>query len=99
MVERALQEMKTLVRAIQEELAQAQEKKKNEQEEECRKKQADMKAQQEEQMKTAALSVKKRATKQGKSSIHRIFSEFRSVEPTERLKSMLESSELLLRNS
>ncbi|XP_027022762.1 mRNA export factor GLE1 [Tachysurus fulvidraco] len=64
--ERALQEMRTLVRAIQEELAQVQEKKKNEQvEEECRKKQAEMKIQEEEKKKTAALAVKEKLKKQG----------------------------------
>ncbi|XP_026781722.1 mRNA export factor GLE1 isoform X2 [Pangasianodon hypophthalmus] len=69
-VEQALQEMRTLVRAIQEELAQAQEKKKNEQEEEeYRKKQAEMKPQQEEQKKIAALSVKEKAKKQGLQTI------------------------------
>lgn len=65
--ERALQEMRTLVRAIQEEFAQAQEQKKIEQEEEeCRKKQAGMKPQQEEKKKSAALPVKERVKKQGK---------------------------------
>lgn len=79
-VERALQEMRTLVRAIQEELTQAQEKKKIEkEEEEFRKKQAD--TQQEEQMKRAALSVKRSAKKQGKMRILRILSEFLSVLP------------------
>ncbi|XP_017323641.1 mRNA export factor GLE1 isoform X1 [Ictalurus punctatus] len=64
--ERALQEMRTLVRAIQEEFAQAQEQKKIEQEEEeCRKKQAGMKPQQEEKKKSAALPVKERVKKQG----------------------------------
>lgn len=65
-VERALQEMRTLVRAIQEEVAQAQDKKNKQEEEECGKKQAEMKIQQEEQKKSAELSVKERAKKQGK---------------------------------
>lgn len=69
--EQALQEMRTLVRAIQEELAQVQEKKKNEQvEEECRTKQAEMKIQQEEKKKTAALAVKEKLKKQGKIMNH-----------------------------
>lgn len=65
-VERTQQEMRTLVRAIQNELAQAQEKMKNEQEEECRKKQAEMKIQQEEHKKNEVLSVKEKVKKQGK---------------------------------
>uniref|UniRef100_A0AAR2IP00 mRNA export factor GLE1 n=1 Tax=Pygocentrus nattereri TaxID=42514 RepID=A0AAR2IP00_PYGNA len=57
--ERALQEMRSLLRAMQEEMAQAQERKKKEQEEEEeRKKQADLKALQEEQKKNAALSTR-----------------------------------------
>ncbi|XP_036434767.1 nucleoporin GLE1 [Colossoma macropomum] len=64
--ERALQEMRALLRAMQEEMAQAQERKKKEQEEEEeRKKQADLKALQEEQKKSAALSAKEKARKQG----------------------------------
>uniref|UniRef100_A0AAR2ITC4 mRNA export factor GLE1 n=1 Tax=Pygocentrus nattereri TaxID=42514 RepID=A0AAR2ITC4_PYGNA len=64
--ERALQEMRSLLRAMQEEMAQAQERKKKEQEEEEeRKKQADLKALQEEQKKNAALSAKEKARKQG----------------------------------
>ncbi|KAK3539451.1 hypothetical protein QTP70_008505 [Hemibagrus guttatus] len=68
-VERTQLEMRTLVRAIQNALAQAQEKMKNEQEEECRKKQAEMKIQQEEPKKTAVLSVKEKVKKQGLQTI------------------------------
>ncbi|XP_060787796.1 mRNA export factor GLE1 [Neoarius graeffei] len=68
-VERALQEMRTLVRAIQEEVAQAQDKKNKQEEEECGKKQAEMKIQQEEQKKSAELSFKERAKKQGLQTI------------------------------
>ncbi|KAG7332302.1 hypothetical protein KOW79_004136 [Hemibagrus wyckioides] len=68
-VERTQQEMRTLVRAIQNQLAQAQEKMKNEQEEECRKKQAEMKIQQEEHQKTEVLSVKEKVKKQGLQTI------------------------------
>ncbi|XP_028851120.1 mRNA export factor GLE1 isoform X1 [Denticeps clupeoides] len=64
-VERALQEMRSLVRALQEEKAQAEERRKKEQmEEEERRKQAEMQAQQEAQKKSAALS-KAKAKKQG----------------------------------
>ncbi|KAI5614131.1 nucleoporin GLE1 isoform X1 [Silurus asotus] len=69
-VERVLQEMRTLVRAIQEEFAQEHEKKKNEQEEEeYRKKQAEMNTQQEEQKKSTALLFKEVAKKQGLQSV------------------------------
>ncbi|KAI4898752.1 hypothetical protein NFI96_014133 [Prochilodus magdalenae] len=64
--ERALQEMRSLLRAMQEAVAQAQERKKKELEEEDeRKRQAELKAQQEEQKKSAALSAKEKARKQG----------------------------------
>uniref|UniRef100_A0A4W4G554 mRNA export factor GLE1 n=1 Tax=Electrophorus electricus TaxID=8005 RepID=A0A4W4G554_ELEEL len=65
--ERALQEMRSLLRALQEEVAQAQERKKKEQEEEeeKKKKQAELKVQQEEQKKSPALSAKDKIRKQG----------------------------------
>lgn len=63
--ERALHEMRALVRAIQAELAQ--EKKKTEQEEhECRTKQTEVKTQQEELDKIARLSDKENTKTQGK---------------------------------
>ncbi|XP_007229196.3 mRNA export factor GLE1 [Astyanax mexicanus] len=64
--ERALQEMRSLLRALQEGVAHAQERKKKEQEkEEEMKKQAELKAQQEEQKKSAAASAKEKSRKQG----------------------------------
>ncbi|XP_051524217.1 mRNA export factor GLE1 isoform X2 [Myxocyprinus asiaticus] len=64
--ERALQEMRSLVRALQEEMAQAAERKKKEQEEEEeRKRQAELKAQQEEQKRNAEQSTKEKARKEG----------------------------------
>ncbi|XP_066500046.1 mRNA export factor GLE1 [Hoplias malabaricus] len=64
--ERALQEMRSLLRAMQEEIAQTQERKKKEQEEEeDRKKHAEHQALQEEQKKSAALSAKEKNRKQG----------------------------------
>ncbi|XP_067270618.1 mRNA export factor GLE1 [Pseudorasbora parva] len=65
--ERALQEMRSLVRGLQDEAAQAAERKKREQEEEEEEKmrQAELKAQQEEQKKNAVLSAKEKTKKQG----------------------------------
>lgn len=67
--ERALHEMRALIRLMQEELANAQEKKKKEQEqEEERRKQAELQAQQEAQ-KAAAQSAKAKAQKKGESLV------------------------------
>ncbi|XP_076859535.1 mRNA export factor GLE1 [Brachyhypopomus gauderio] len=64
--ERALQEMRSLLRALQEQVTQAQERKKKEQEEEDeRKKQAELKVQQEKQKKSPAPSAKDQVQKQG----------------------------------
>ncbi|XP_070992710.1 mRNA export factor GLE1 isoform X1 [Oncorhynchus clarkii lewisi] len=64
--ERALHEMRSLIRVMQEAAAQAQEKRKKEQEEEEeRRKMAMLQAQQEEQKKSAALSAKEKARKKG----------------------------------
>ncbi|XP_049435355.1 mRNA export factor GLE1 [Epinephelus fuscoguttatus] len=63
--ERALHEMRALIRQMQEELAKAQEKKKKEhEEEEQRRKQAELQAQQEAQKK-AAESAKEKAKRKG----------------------------------
>uniref|UniRef100_A0A8C9ZIK6 mRNA export factor GLE1 n=1 Tax=Sander lucioperca TaxID=283035 RepID=A0A8C9ZIK6_SANLU len=63
--ERALHEMRALIRLMQEEVAKAQEKKKKEQEdEEERRKQAELQAQQEAQKK-AAESAKEKAKRKG----------------------------------
>ncbi len=63
--ERALHEMRALIRLMQEEVAKAQEKKKKEQEqEEERKKQEEQQAQQEAQKK-AAQSAKEKARRKG----------------------------------
>ncbi|XP_047448014.1 mRNA export factor GLE1 [Mugil cephalus] len=63
--ERALHDMRTLIRLMQEEAAKAQEKKKKEQEqEEERRKQAELQAQQEAQKK-AAQSAKEKAKRRG----------------------------------
>ncbi|XP_029016690.1 mRNA export factor GLE1 [Betta splendens] len=63
--ERALHEMRALIRLMQDEVAKAQEKKKKDQEEEeARRKQAELQAQQEAQQK-AAQSAKERAQKKG----------------------------------
>ncbi|XP_051964023.1 mRNA export factor GLE1 [Xyrauchen texanus] len=62
--ERAVQEMRSLVRALQEEMAQAAERKKKEQEEE-RKRQVELKAQQEDQKRFAEQSTKEKARKEG----------------------------------
>lgn len=63
--ERALHEMRALIRLMQEEVAKAQEKKKREQEEEeTRRQQAELRAQQEAQQK-AAQSAKERAQRKG----------------------------------
>uniref|UniRef100_A0A673J6N7 mRNA export factor GLE1 n=1 Tax=Sinocyclocheilus rhinocerous TaxID=307959 RepID=A0A673J6N7_9TELE len=65
--ERALQEMRSLVRNLQDEVAQAAERKRKEQEEEegKKKRHEELKAQQEEQKKTAARSAKEKAKKEG----------------------------------
>uniref|UniRef100_A0A671SBW7 mRNA export factor GLE1 n=1 Tax=Sinocyclocheilus anshuiensis TaxID=1608454 RepID=A0A671SBW7_9TELE len=65
--ERALQEMRSLVRNLQDEVAQAAERKRKEQEEEEeeKKRHEELKAQQEEQKKNAAQSAKEKAKKQG----------------------------------
>ncbi|KAG5840755.1 hypothetical protein ANANG_G00192030 [Anguilla anguilla] len=64
--DRALQDMRALVRAMQLEAAQAQEKRRKEEEEEKeRRKQAELQAQLEEQKKSAALSAKEKARKKG----------------------------------
>uniref|UniRef100_A0A8C1KKW4 mRNA export factor GLE1 n=1 Tax=Cyprinus carpio TaxID=7962 RepID=A0A8C1KKW4_CYPCA len=65
--ERALQEMRSLVRNLQGEEAQAAERKRKEQdeEEEKKKRHEELKAQQEEQKKTAARSAKEKAKKEG----------------------------------
>ncbi|KAK6306545.1 mRNA export factor GLE1 isoform X1 [Coregonus clupeaformis] len=64
--ERALHEMRSLIRVMQEAAAQAQEKrKKAQEEEEERRKLAVLQAQQEEQKKSAALSAKEKARKKG----------------------------------
>lgn len=63
--ERALHEMRTLIRLMQEEVSKAQEKKKKEQEqEEERRKQAELQAQQEAQKK-AAQTAKEKAQRKG----------------------------------
>lgn len=63
--ERALHEMRALIRLMQEEAAKAQERKKKEQEqEEERKKEAELQAQQEAQ-KAAAQSAKEKAKRKG----------------------------------
>uniref|UniRef100_A0A671RHE5 mRNA export factor GLE1 n=1 Tax=Sinocyclocheilus anshuiensis TaxID=1608454 RepID=A0A671RHE5_9TELE len=69
--ERALQEMRSLVRNLQDEVAQAAERKRKEQEEEEEKKKRheELKAQQEEQKKTAARSAKEKAKKEGEGSL------------------------------
>lgn len=65
MAERALHEMRALIRLSQEETAKALEKRRKETEEqEERRKQAELQAQQEEQKK-AALSAKEKAQKKG----------------------------------
>lgn len=64
--ERALHQMRTLIRLMQEENAKAQEKKKELEEEEERRSQAELQAQQEqEQKKKEALSAKEKARKKG----------------------------------
>ncbi|KAF7660004.1 hypothetical protein LDENG_00290170 [Lucifuga dentata] len=64
--EQALQEMRDLIRLMQEEVAKAQDKKRKEQkEEEERKKQEELKAQQEAQKKTAAVSAKEKMQSKG----------------------------------
>uniref|UniRef100_A0A8C1B6U2 mRNA export factor GLE1 n=1 Tax=Cyprinus carpio carpio TaxID=630221 RepID=A0A8C1B6U2_CYPCA len=65
--ERALQEMRSLVRNLQDEVTQAVERKRKEQEEEEeeKKRHEELKAQQEEQQKNAARSAKEKARKQG----------------------------------
>uniref|UniRef100_A0A8C1SIH4 mRNA export factor GLE1 n=1 Tax=Cyprinus carpio TaxID=7962 RepID=A0A8C1SIH4_CYPCA len=65
--ERALQEMRSLVRNLQDEVTQAVERKRKEQEEEEeeKKRHKELKAQQEEQQKNAARSAKEKARKQG----------------------------------
>lgn len=64
--ERALHEMRSLIRLKQEEAALAQEKRKKDLEEESeRQQQAKLQAQQEEQKKSAALSAKEKARKKG----------------------------------
>lgn len=65
--ERALQEMRSLVRSLQEAVSQAAErkKKKEQEEEEEKRRQEQLKAQQEEQKKSAALSAKEKAKKEG----------------------------------
>ncbi|XP_077063011.1 mRNA export factor GLE1 isoform X1 [Siphateles boraxobius] len=65
--ERALQEMRSLVRGLQEEVTQAAERKKREQEEEEeeKKRQAERKAQQEEQKKNAVLSTIEKTKREG----------------------------------
>ncbi|XP_056320134.1 mRNA export factor GLE1 isoform X2 [Danio aesculapii] len=65
--ERALQEMRSLVRSLQEAVSQAAERKrkKEQEEEEEKKRQEQLKAQQEEQKKSAALSAKEKARKEG----------------------------------
>ena len=69
--ERALHEMRTLIRLMQEEVAKAQEKKKKEQEqEEERRKQAELQAQQEAEKK-AAQSAKEKAQRKGE-AVYRV---------------------------
>uniref|UniRef100_A0A3P8ZCW6 mRNA export factor GLE1 n=1 Tax=Esox lucius TaxID=8010 RepID=A0A3P8ZCW6_ESOLU len=64
--ERALHEMRSVIRVMQDAAAQAQEKRKKEQEEEeDRRKFAELQAQKEEQKKSAALSAKEKAQKKG----------------------------------
>ncbi|XP_052460962.1 mRNA export factor GLE1 isoform X2 [Carassius gibelio] len=65
--ERALQEMRSLVRNLQDEVAQAAERKrkKQEEEEEKKKRHEELKTQQEEQKKNAAQSAKEKTRKQG----------------------------------
>ena len=64
--ERALHEMRSLIRLKQEDASQAQEKRKKDvEEEEERKKQAELQAQQEEQKKSAAVTAKEKARKRG----------------------------------
>ncbi|KAL0979553.1 hypothetical protein UPYG_G00186480 [Umbra pygmaea] len=64
--ERALQEMRSVIRVMQDAAAQAQEKRKQEREkeEECRKL-AELQAQKKQQEKSAALSAKEKARKKG----------------------------------
>ncbi|XP_040011955.1 nucleoporin GLE1 [Xiphias gladius] len=62
--ERALHEMRALIRLMQEEVAKAQEKKKDREAEEARRKQAELQVQQEAQKK-AAQSAKERAQRKG----------------------------------
>lgn len=63
--ERALHEMRALIRLMQEEVAKVQErKKKDQEEEEQRRKQAELQAQQEAQQK-AAQSAKEKAKRKG----------------------------------
>ncbi len=65
--ERALQEMRSLVRNLQDQVTHAAERRRKEQEEEEEKKKRheELKAQQEEQKKTAARSAKEKAKKEG----------------------------------
>ncbi|XP_059360267.1 mRNA export factor GLE1-like [Carassius carassius] len=63
--ERALQEMRSLVRNLQGEVAQAAKRKEQEEEEEKKKRHEELKAKQEEQKKTAALSAKEKPKKEG----------------------------------
>ncbi|XP_067087451.1 mRNA export factor GLE1 [Osmerus mordax] len=64
--ERALHEMRSLIRLKQEEASQAQEKRKKDvEEEEERRKRAELQAQQEEQKKSAAVTAKEKARKKG----------------------------------
>ncbi|XP_048857169.1 mRNA export factor GLE1 [Brienomyrus brachyistius] len=63
--ERALQDMRLLIRAMQEEAAQARERRRQEEEEEARRKQAELQAKQEEQKKSAERSAKEKIRKQG----------------------------------
>ncbi|KAG9354634.1 hypothetical protein JZ751_001347 [Albula glossodonta] len=64
--DRALHDMRALIRAMQLEVAQAQERRRKEEEEEKeRRKQAELQAQLEQQKKSAAVSAKEKAKKQG----------------------------------
>lgn len=62
--DRALHEMRALIRLMQEEVTKAQEKKKDQEKEEARRKQAELQAQQDAQKK-AAQSAKERAQRKG----------------------------------
>ena len=65
-VERALQDMRSLVRELQQQVSQEVERRRREQEEEeNRRKQAELQAQQEQEKKNAALSAKEKAKKKG----------------------------------